>query len=1138
MADINITNFGGFYTTGNSIHSIALGDDGSVYIAGGKNVGTPGNGPNRDMDLAIFCYKDGVLQWERVFGGPYKYEAFMSLSYKDGYVYASGGIGYAFRTDNEGLPGESWPSEKPYYPERTGLEPDSAVGQPTLATVFVKLDAASGETVIGKVVDSSTSGNLGFSSIDADNEGKIYVTSANTLFRYDENGSSIDNGIHAGSAVRVINGAVWAQAGSRITKIDSNGDTIQDYYPKIDNEDELGIVDFVVDSNGDVIVALQKQDLSKGNLPDDLWALGLNPVKSKIPKGLVTTQIRKISGETGEFLWTTTINEECISCPSSISLTPDGKIVVTGWTIGDLNGGDDIGEKSFGTFDAFFVTLENGETEGTVIQTQIIGTARKGESINKGIFDSDGNLFLAGEFDSKYFSLNGSGFQNVYLISDTSFTLMGDELDNVIHSGDGSDSIDGGRGSDTLYGGDGNDSVSGGDGNDLIIGGDGAGNDKYTGGLGVDTVRYSSAVAGITVNLSAKKDHAKSIAQDAGIGVDQLSGIENVIGGNYSDRLSGSKDANILFGASGDDVIDGGGGIDVMWGGAGSDVYYVDNSNDQTFEAVSETDSLDAGGVDLVYSSVTRSLGSFLEDLTLTGRGAINGTGNELDNVVRGNQATNMLFGGAGTDTIYGEAGNDWLSGFTDYDESDLNDSDFADLVSSQSSVVDRLHGGKGDDVYLIHGFVGTPIIYESISEGIDTVLGDLALYILPDNVENYVNDLSLTENGAPVAVEVTGNNLNNTLKSSPTGWGNIKLILSTIDNAKESKEEFYGLGGNDTILAGGGDDLLSGGTGNDRLVGGAGNDQLDGGAGADAMSGGTGDDVYVVDNIKDAVTEKANEGNDTIETTLTNLSIAKLSAIENLTYTGLSNATLVGNTLANTLTGSTGSDTLHGGSGADMMIGGFGDDTYIVDNATDSTQENLNMGSDSVQASISYTLSDNVEHLTLTGKAAINGTGNSLDNRIIGNSAGNTLIGGQGNDTIDGGAGNDTLLGGDGLDILLSGLGNDTFTGGDGGDTFRFSSALSKTNIDTITDFLTNVDRLELDDAVFKKFIGDSNLSDNFVSGGAGVKALDTNDYLIFNTASGALFYDADGSGKGAAVQFATLVGVTDLSASDFWIV
>ena len=105
---------------------------------------------------------------------------------------------------------------------------------------------------------------------DPDYKSRYRIHFLSHKVRYTDDGSFIANGIHADSAVGVINGAIWAQAGSRITKIDSDGATSKDYRPKIDSEAELGIFDFVVDSNGDVIVTLQKQDLSKGNLADDL----------------------------------------------------------------------------------------------------------------------------------------------------------------------------------------------------------------------------------------------------------------------------------------------------------------------------------------------------------------------------------------------------------------------------------------------------------------------------------------------------------------------------------------------------------------------------------------------------------------------------------------------------------------------------------------------------------------------------------------------------------------------------------------------------------------------------------------------------------------------------------------------------
>ena len=705
------------------------------------------------------------------------------------------------------------------------------------------------------------------------------------------------------------------------------------------------------------------------------------------------------------------------------------------------------------------------------------------------------------------FEQNLSGIQNV----------VATQFDDTLIGSAEANKLEGGAGNDVLYGGDGNDNVIGGLGDDLIVGGDGAGNDIYNGGAGTDTVRYSSAEAGITVNLSAMKDQAKSTSADAGIGIDQLSLVENVIGGSYSDQLTGNSVANVLFGAEGNDAIDGSRGADVLWGGAGDDVYYVDNLNDRTLEAVSDTDvpldiqryfevwlqsnptwledndfggiqlqvitsseiftdlefsnpgkasgfdywyeniseSIDDGGEDLVYSSVTWSLGKNLESLVLTGNRAINGTGNNENNALTGNNAANTLDGMDGTDT---------------------------------------LNGGAGNDVYVVDSTADT--ITEVVTGGIDTVRSSVNFSLASiSNVENLVYKGSSDWTGA-------GNKLNN------------------------------------TIAGGIGNDSIIGDAGNDTLIGNAGNDTLDGGIGADRMTGGTGDDVYVVDNAKDTVTEKLNEGTDTIETTLTSLNIAKLSAIENLTYTGLNNATLVGNASVNTLTGNSGADRLDGGRGGDSLIGGDGNDLYVVDDLNDTIIEAPNEGTDSVQSSVTFTLLDNVENLTLTGIAAINGTGNNQNNALTGNNAANTLGGGQGDDTIDGGAGNDTLFGGDGDDVLIGGLGNDLLTGGSGTDKFRFDKALGKTNIDTIADFATGIDRIELDDAIFKKFIGDSDLSDNFVSGSTGVKALDSNDHLIFNTDTGALFYDPDGSGRGAMLQFATLTGVSNVAYTDFWIV
>ncbi|NUB11172.1 hypothetical protein FW320_34185, partial [Azospirillum sp. Vi22] len=225
-------------------------------------------------------------------------------------------------------------------------------------------------------------------------------------------------------------------------------------------------------------------------------------------------------------------------------------------------------------------------------------------------------------------------------------------------------------------------------------------------------------------------------------------------------------------------------------------------------------------------------------------------------------------------------------------------------------------------------------------------------------------------------------------------------------------------------IGGGGGDDLITGGAFADTLRGDAGNDTLSGGGGNDLLSGGAGDDLYIVDNTGVVLVEQAGQGVDTVRSSLT---YTLKTDFENLTLTGASaingtgNATanlLIGNAAANVLTGLDGDDTLDGGSGADTLVGGVGDDLYIVDDSGDQVIELVSQGTDTVIASVSYSLGDGVENLILSGTAAINGIGNAGNNILIGNGSSNRL---------DGAAGNDTLIGGSGADQLIGGIGTDT---------------------------------------------------------------------------------------------------------------
>jgi Ca2+-binding RTX toxin-like protein len=357
--------------------------------------------------------------------------------------------------------------------------------------------------------------------------------------------------------------------------------------------------------------------------------------------------------------------------------------------------------------------------------------------------------------------------------------------------------------------------------------------------------------------------------------------------------------------------------------------------------------------------------------------------------------------------------------------------------------------------------------------------------FIQVSSTQNHPAEYTVSVNTGGPGTAIRGDSGHNVLTGAATtifgGLGNDTLTIT-------GQGKLFGEAGNDALAGSNVDlgttivDLLFGGPGADSLSGNNGRDRLEGGDGNDTISGGAANDLMF---------------------------------------------------------GGLGNDLLNGGTGSDSMAGEAGDDTYIVDNPADVVSEFLATGNDIVVSSISFSLSSttqafgDLERLTLTGTAAINGTGNALANAITGNVAANLLIGGLGNDVLSGGNGSDTLRGAQG---------NDTLIGGSGNNVFVFDTAPSTSaNRDVIADFTNtsgNNDIFHLENAVFAKLGGGATHPLNPAFFRAGAAALDANDFIVYNKATGILSYDVNGNGAGGAVQLAVLIGKPTLTAGDFLVI
>ncbi|MEQ8384396.1 MAG: calcium-binding protein [Coleofasciculus sp. A1-SPW-01] len=281
-----------------------------------------------------------------------------------------------------------------------------------------------------------------------------------------------------------------------------------------------------------------------------------------------------------------------------------------------------------------------------------------------------------------------------------------------------------------------------------------------------------------------------------------------------NDTLLGQDGDDILIGLGGDDLLIGGPGQDRIEGGTGNDIYYVDAADDPA--QIVEVDNAFGGGYDSVFSSANWTLGQYFEKLELTGTRNINGTGNELNNLMYGNSGANTLNGLGGNDSLYGRAGNDKLFGSSGND------------ILDGGLGADRMEGGTGDDQYFVENLAD--VVVEQVDQGIDRVYVFVNNYKLTPNVEHL-----FLAGGIPTLIYGTGNSLSNYIKGNENN--------NVIDGGS-GNDFIEGNTGNDLIVGGSGDDRLNGDTGNDRLLGDSGNDTLNGGTGGDALIGSTGNDL------------------------------------------------------------------------------------------------------------------------------------------------------------------------------------------------------------------------------------------------------------------------------------------------------
>jgi Ca2+-binding RTX toxin-like protein len=714
----------------------------------------------------------------------------------------------------------------------------------------------------------------------------------------------------------------------------------------------------------------------------------------------------------------------------------------------------------------------------------------------------------------------------------------------------GIENVIGSRAADTLIGDDGDNELFGLAGNDTLIGGAGA--DRLDGGLGIDTASYINATSGVTVDLRL------GLSTDGDILID----IENLLGGNFNDRLTGDSGNNRIDGGSGDDVIAGGMGNDVLLGGLGIDTvsYHDAEAGVVVSLAITRVQQTRGAGADTL-SGFENIVGSAFADVL---------TGDKFANELHGEDGDDLLIGGAGADVLNGGAGIDTASyasgrigvivslrsGFGQGGDAEGDTLfDIENLIGSSGA--DQLSGDGGDNI--LDGGAGNDILFGD--DGDDILIGGAGADALHGgegrDAVSYVTSRRGVSVDLALGIGLAGDAAGDTFTGIEDVIGSNAADLIVGDG---SDNVLSGLGGNDVLIGGAGADILDGGggidtasyatsaqavwinlatnlaaggdaegdrlffienligsSGNDHLTGDDGANRIDGGAGDDIIDGGAGNDVLIGNLGIDTVSYASAQSGVTVSLALKSqqqtggAGADTLSGFENLSGSNF-NDVLTGDANSNVLSGGAGDDVLIGGAGADILDGGDGSDTVSYATSKLAVSVDLELG------------------LGLGGDAQ-GDTFIDVEN-VIGSKGADTLIGDAGNNTLIGLAGNDILIGGAGDDVLEGGAGLDVLTGGSGADAFYFAQA--NAGADTITDFSA----LEGDVIRISKAGFGINADDfeAYLMSGAGVTANAIgHGQFLFDSLTSQLFWDADGANRQTPTLIAILTGVHELTSAHF---